>query len=139
LVRIEAFLRRLVVVRRDREKTGRVAARHLARCVDHLTRVVAAGAGENRHAPARLVDEDLDGAQAFGVGERRVLARRAAGTQKMDACVDLPASEPANGGFIELAAARERRDQRGADSCEWPTHRYLPWSGWSGRSGGAGR
>ena len=56
--------------------------------------VVAAGAGEDRHAAGRLVGQDLDDAHALGVGQRRALARRAAGHEEVDAGVDLPSAEP---------------------------------------------
>ena len=42
-------------------------ARHLARGLDHLVGVVAAGAGEHRHLALRLLDDDLDDAQPLGV------------------------------------------------------------------------
>jgi hypothetical protein len=45
----------------------------------------------------------------------------------MDAVVDLPAAEFANGLFIELTALRERRDERRAGSGKWCPHDpFLP-------------
>ncbi len=54
--------------------------------------------------------------------ERRVLAGRAARHEKVDARVDLPAPEAPDRRFVELAALRERRDQRRADSGKWRSH-----------------
>src|SRR5205814_2434706 len=73
----------------------------------------------------RFVDEYFDDAQPLGVGERRVLARRAARAEEMDARVDLPPCEPANRRLVEIAAARERRHERRAHPRERPSHRRL--------------
>ena len=81
-------------------------------------RVVAAGAGENRHLAGRFVHEDLDDADALGEGERRVLARRAVRDEEVDAGVDLPAAEPPDAFLVEIAAPGERRDERRADAGE---------------------
>ena len=67
-------------------------------------RVVAAGAGEHRHLAVGFVD----------AGSRRCAARSASvsvglspvvphGHEEVDAGVDLPAAEPPNRRFVELA------------------------------------
>ena len=44
------------------------------------------------------------------------------GHEEVDAGVDLPAAEPADRRFVELAALRERRDERRADAGKWRSH-----------------
>ena len=70
--------------------------------MNDLRRVVAAGAGEHRHAPPGLLDEELHDPHALGVGQRGVLARRAARHEKMNAGVDLPTAETAHGCLVEF-------------------------------------
>jgi hypothetical protein len=41
----------------------------------------------------------------------------------MDAGIDLAAGEPADCRFVEVTVFRERRDERGADSSEWRSHK----------------
>ena len=83
-------------------------------------RVVAAGAGEHRHLPARFVDEDLDDPRRrSAIGQRRALAGRAARHEEVNAGVDLPAPEATNGRLVEVAVPGERRDERGADAGPW--------------------
>ena len=66
---------------------------HLGRGVNHFLRVVAAGAGEDRHAAVGFVDEDLDDPQRarrrVSVGLSPVVPH---GHEEMDAGVDLPAA-----------------------------------------------
>ena len=80
------------------------ARRHLLRRLDHFVRVVAAGAGEHRNLALRLLDDDLDDAQALGGGERRRLAGRAAGHEKVNAGVDLPPCQPPHARLVQRAA-----------------------------------
>src|SRR5262249_9937929 len=74
----------------------------------------------------RFVDDDLDDADALGLVERGALAGGAARAEKVDARIDLPAREPPHAGFIERAARRERRDQRGSDSGKRRSHDLTP-------------
>jgi hypothetical protein len=108
---IQAFLRRLVVVRRDRQQAGDTQALHLARNVDNFLRVVPAGAGKNGHLAMRFVDQYLDDPQPLFGRQRRSLARRAAWHEEMDAAVDLTPAQPSNRRFVEIAVLRKRRDQ----------------------------
>ena len=55
---------------------------------------------------------------ALGVRQRRVLARRAARAEKVNAGVDLPAPKPPNRLLVEVARLRERRDERRPDAGE---------------------
>jgi hypothetical protein len=94
--------------------------------MNQLFRVVAAGAGEDRHCAVRFVREDLDDAQALGVAQRRVLSRRPARAEKVNTRVDLTAAETTDGGFVERPALGERRDECGADASECCSHRASP-------------
>ncbi len=71
--------------------------------MDDLPRVVAAGAGEHGHPAVDFVHEDLDHAHPLLEGESRILTCRAAGHEKVDAGINLPASEPAHRLLVELA------------------------------------
>ncbi len=52
--------------------------------------VIAARAGDNRDAAARLFDGDFNDAQMFGMGKRGAFAGGAAGDKEIDAGGDLP-------------------------------------------------
>ena len=65
--------------------------------------VVAACAGEHGHLAAGFVDENLDDPDALRERQRRVLARRAAGHEEVNAGVDLPAAQPADRLLVEIA------------------------------------
>ena len=102
-VLVEAFLRRLVVVRRDRQQPVGADALHVARQLDHFPRVVSAGAGQHGHLALGFLDDQLHHAQLVAMRQRRRLARRPARRQKVDASVDLPASQTLDRGLIERA------------------------------------
>ena len=121
-VLIQAFLRRLVVVRRDREQPVGADAFHVARQLDHLARVVAARAGEHRHAAVGLFDDQLHDAQLVAMAQRRRFPRRPAGGEEVDAGVDLSSGQALDGGLVEGAVLGERRNQCGADARESRTH-----------------
>src|SRR5262249_30180711 len=125
----EALLRRLVVVGRHRQETVRAGPAHVFGKMDHFARVVAAGAGEDRHAAAGLLDQSLDRPEPLLVRERRALAGGAARDQEVNAGVDLPAAEATDGRLVEVAGAGERCDQRRADSGEWRAHEMPPDAG----------
>ena len=63
---IQAFGRRLVVVRRRRQETLRARTLHFGGGVNHLARVVSARAGKDQGSPFRFFDDDLDDASALG-------------------------------------------------------------------------
>ena len=48
------------------------------------------------------------------------------GHEEVDAGVDLPAAEPPDRRFVEIAALRERRDERRADAGELCSHGLSP-------------
>ncbi len=115
---IEAFLRGLVVIRRDGENTIDADALQLAGEFDHLARVVAAGAAKHGRFPLRLIDHNLDHAQVFGARERGAFAGGTARNQKVYPSVDLPADELAQSALVERQVTLERRNQRRAASCK---------------------
>ncbi len=79
------------------------SALEFAREFDHFVGVVAARAGEHRDLAVGFFDRDLDHAQMLVAGERRALAGGAAGHQKIDAGLDLPADQRAQRRLIERA------------------------------------
>jgi predicted protein tyrosine phosphatase len=115
----------LVVIRRNREKAVGARGAHAASRFDDFVRVVAAGAGQHRHASARLAHDQFDDAHLLLVGERRHFPGRAARNQEMDTGVNLPLREPRHTRFIERAVAPEGRDQRGAATGKGCSHEWL--------------
>ena len=118
VVLVEAFLRGLVVVRRDGEDAVDAQVLQFAGELDDFGGVVAAGAGEHGDLALGLFERDLDHAQMFVARERGALAGGAAGHQEVDACRDLAPHQPAQRGFIQRQIGPERSHQRGAASCE---------------------
>ena len=55
-----------------------------------------------------------------------IFARRPAGAEKVNAGVDLTASEPPHRRFVEFAACGKRRDQRCTNSRKWRSHAFSP-------------
>src|SRR5262249_25843133 len=96
---------------------------------DHLVRVVAAGAGEDRDLVAGFFDHQLDDASALGGGEGRGLAGGAAGDEKMNAGVDLPSGETTHTRLIQGAARGKRGDEGGSAAGPTRSHdNFLPTS-----------
>ena len=92
---------------------------HLGDGVNHLARVVAAGAGQHERAAVGFLDDDLDDARSLGRRQRRRFAGRAAGHEEVDAGVDLAPGQPAHGRLRRARRLRERSDERGADAGEF--------------------
>ena len=110
-VLVEPFLGRLVVVGRDDEK--RVGARLLGvLCeVDRLGRVVRAGAGDDRHAPLRLIYAPFHDSLVLVMRQSRTFAGRAHGDEPLRPVLDLPAHMGPEGLLVERAVAK-RGDER---------------------------
>src|SRR5262249_15420453 len=106
--------RRLVVVRGHGEDPVRAGLDRGLRAGDRTPRVVAAGPGQDRHLARGHLDRDRDDPPLLVVAERHALARRAAGHEDVDALGYLPRDQPPQGGFVEGAIVRERRDERHA-------------------------
>ena len=107
VVLVQPFLRRLVVVRRHRQEARRAAPSSSRRAsVDHLPRVVAAGAGQHRHAGRSASSTTISTiAQPLGVasasGSRRSCRT---GTRKWMPASICRRAEPPHRRFVELAA-----------------------------------
>ncbi len=96
----------------------RAGALHFPHGVDHLARVIASCASQHQRAAFGLLDGDLDDPLALGRRERRRFSRRAAGHEKVHACIDLPARELSHGCLVERSGLGEGRDECGADAGE---------------------
>ena len=81
-------------------------------------RVVRAGAGDDGHAAARLLDGDLDDAPMFLERHRRGFAGGAAGHEEVDTLVDLPVDERRAARARRSPRRRERRRERGTAAAE---------------------
>ena len=121
----DAFLPRPVVIGRHHQR--RVRSRRPGR--GHVLRgdagVVAAGAGDDRHAPPRLVDAGPHDPEMLLEAQRRRLAGGAARDEAGRALGDLPFDEVAIGALVEAAIGRERRDERRDRSVEHGESRPL--------------
>jgi hypothetical protein len=106
-VLVEAFLGRLVVVGRHGEEAAHAERLDIAHELDHLARVVAARAGQDRHAARRLLDHQLDDAQLLAMAERRRLAGRAARRHEVNARIDLPPHEPPDSRLVNRPVVPE--------------------------------
>ena len=120
VVLIQTFLRGLVVVRRHREDA--VGAELLAFAA-RVRSLRACCSRPRPPAPALLpfglFDRDLDHAQMLFARQRRAFARGAAGHQKIDAVLDLPAHQTrAACASSSEPSCPERRDQRRSASCK---------------------
>ena len=99
---IKPFLGRLVVIgRHDQHRVG-AGLLGVAGELDRLVRVVRAGAGDHRHAAARLVDADVDGAAVLLVAQRRALAGGADRHQPVRAGRDLPVDQSAERRLVDF-------------------------------------
>ncbi len=125
-VLIQAFLRRLVVVRGDREQTIGADAFHVARQLDHLAGVVAAGAGQHRHTAVGFFDNQFNDAQLVAMAQRGRFPGRPAGREEVDAAVDLSSRQALDCRLVEGAVLGERRNQCSADARESRTHGHTP-------------
>ncbi len=98
---IQALLGRLVIVRRHGKNSVYAHVFQFFRELDHFGGVVAARAREHRHLPLGFFERDLDHAKVLEAGQRGAFAGGAAGHQKVDAGLDLPAHQYTQSVFIE--------------------------------------
>ena len=104
-MRVEAVLRRLVVIGHD-DKCG-IGAGFLGvnGIVDGFGGAVRAGSGDHRHAAAGFLDADFDDALVLVRRQRRAFAGGADRHQAMAALVDLPVDEFPECLLVHLAVA----------------------------------
>src|SRR5688572_13176472 len=122
----QAFLRRLVVVRRHRQQAVDTDALQLTRQLNDLARVIAARPGQHGHTAGHLVHDELDDPELLPGAQRRRLAGSAAGRDEVDARVDLPLHQPTHGGLVYRAILSEWRDERRTNTREASTHGHDP-------------
>ena len=98
-----AGLGRLEIRRRDAEQRGGAGAFRRARQLDRRGRVVAAGAGDHRHAPGGRRDRPRHDAMMLVRRQQRRLAGRAARHQGGYAAIDQAVAEGLQGVEVDLA------------------------------------
>ena len=114
-----AFLRGLVVVRRRGEDGVDSGARgNFFRLLDRVVRRVGRRSGDDGHAPGRDFDGRVDYVQPLVVRERGRLAGGAAGNQKINAGLDLPRDQIAQGSVVDRTILMKRSYQCSATSTE---------------------
>jgi hypothetical protein len=114
-----AFLRGLVVVRRrgeDGADSG--ACGDLFRLLDRVVRRVRSRSGDDGDASGHNFDRGIDHVQPFVVGERGRLAGGAARNQKINARLDLPRNQIAQGCVVDRTILMKRSYQCGATATE---------------------
>ena len=118
VVPVEAFGRRLVVVRPHAQDTHGAGRRGGLALLDRDPGVVRARAGQHRYAAARFLDRDLDDPELLLRGHRHRLSGGAARDEHVDAALDLPAHGAPQGRLVEIPRLREGRDERHARAGE---------------------
>src|SRR5205823_9078581 len=107
----KALLRRLVVIRCDRENSIGAKLRQFVRQRDHFGGVIAARARKNWHLPVSQLNRNLHDAQLFFVRQRRTLTSRSARNEKLYSRINLPSHQSAQRGFVERAVRSKWRDK----------------------------
>ena len=122
---IQAFLRRLVVVRRHGENAVDAHVLQFLRQLDHFGGVVAARAGQHRNLALGFFERDLDHAQMFARASASGLSPVVPqGTRKLMPASIWRCTRRRKRRFVERQILAERSDQRGAASCEHTCHLF---------------
>ena len=111
-MRIEAVLRRLVVIGRDHEHRIGAGLLGVLGEIDRLLGRIGAGAGHDRDAAARLIDAPFHDFLVLVMGQRRAFARGADRDEPVGALGDLPIDQVAER-FLVDRTVLERGDERG--------------------------
>ena len=111
-VAVEAFLRRLVVVRHHRERVRGARLLGELRELDRFARGIAAGARDHRHPSLRRGEGRFDEAAVLVDVDGRRLAGRADDDDPRSAILNVEIDQPAQRGQIERSAATHRRRDR---------------------------
>src|SRR5262245_34946087 len=97
---IQAFLRGLVVIGRDREDGVGAESLIAVNFLDHFARVVSARPCDYSDAAFRFFNRQFNDASLFVVAHRYALASGAAGDDEVNAVFDLKLDEAAKGRFV---------------------------------------
>ncbi len=108
----ETRLARLVVIAGDGENGVGAGRLGEARKLDRLGRRVRPGAGDDRDAPRRRFDAQIDEATVLGVAQRRRLAGGAAGNEAVRPGLDLPMDEPLIDVLVNPSSLEGRDESR---------------------------
>jgi hypothetical protein len=119
----EAFLRRLVVIRRYREQSIAADSFDFSREVNDFLRVVPAGSRQNRGFPRTLLDRNFNDPQMLGASQRRTFTGRTAGYEEIHAGGDLAPHQLSQCSLVQGKVRPKRRYERRAASDE--LHRGL--------------
>ena len=124
--RVDAFLRRPVVVRHDREGAIGADLERVARELDRLGGGVAAGAGHHRDPAGRVLDRDPDHLAMLLDAHRRRFAGGADDADALRALGDVPVDEATQRVEIDAAVFVHRRDERDDAAGDG----FHGWGGW---------
>ena len=120
-VAVQAFLRRLVVVRHDRQAGGGAGFLRRLGELDRFGRRVAAGAGDDRDAPARVLHGDADQLLVLVEVDGRRFAGRADDDDAVRALGGVPVDEIPEAREVEravLAHGSDDGDQAAGDHAD---------------------
>ena len=113
----QPFLRALIVIRRHKQQPVRPDFFRVLRKLDRVSRIVRPGAGDDRHAPFRMLDGKLDGFLVLRVAHCRGLARSARDNDSVRMARNLRVDHAPELGKID-AVLGERRDDGDARALE---------------------
>lgn len=113
----QTFLGRLVIIRRDLQRTVRADFLGFARQVNRLTRRIPAGAGEHFDLACTKLYRERDDFEMLLVIHRRRFTGGAHGHDAIHPRLDLHPNQAFQGRCVELAVF-ERRYNGGVSSCE---------------------
>ena len=111
-MRDQPGLARPVVIGRDAQPGSGPRLARKAHVQQRILRIVAAAAGDHRHAPGGLLDADLDHPVMLRIAERGGLAGRAARDERARALLDLPVDQLAKGRLVERPIAKRTHQSR---------------------------
>src|SRR5579859_1251350 len=108
---IQPFLRRFVVIGRDRKNAIRADIRKLPRQRNDLHRVVAASARKNWNSSLRQLDGSFYDPKVLLMRQRGTFSRCPAGNQKIDPRLNLTLNQPVQRPLVQRTIVTERSDQ----------------------------
>ena len=116
---VQAFLRRLRVVRRHRHHTGTSGLGRLLGELDRHLGVVGAGPGDDLDAVTDGLDRRFEEGDLLDVRQRRRLASRAGDHDSIRAVVGEMFDQSPEGGVVDGAVVVEGGEDRSQDLTEW--------------------